>query len=240
MGSVTFTIASPTGAGSVTAILLGSAALSRVGGTSASAASGGGGWQTVDRSRKKAATEWLDVYPFVMTMKCVLDGGTGLTPVSVEPDCTTLESFELPATGTAPPLPPIVTVSGPVPHTELFWVCSRLSFPGGDDGAEIRNASGQRTQAAFSIELTEYSPSTAVISLLSPAQTAALNLGQSLNQTTVSPSGSTYTTVAGDTLQSIAATVMGNVSLWPNLALLNGLNNSTVLVPGTVLAIPAV
>ena len=36
----------------------------------------------------------------------------------IETQCAALESFEEPVSGTQPPLPPILTVSGPVPHTE--------------------------------------------------------------------------------------------------------------------------
>ena len=128
-------------------------------------------------------------------------------------------------------------MSGPVPHTELFWVCSRLDFPAGEDTA-IRNSSGERVQQAFTIELTEYSPSTAIVSkTLSPAQQAALSLGTPSGQTTLAGSA-TYTVVAGDTLQSIAAIQLNDVNLWTQIALLNGLSNSALLTSGQVLLIP--
>lgn len=220
----------------VSCVLIGSAKLSRAGGTSASASSGEGGWQIIDRSRQKAATEWLDYYPFVMTCTCLLDGGPGLNPASVEGWITTLESFEKPVTGTFPPLPPVLTVSGPVPHTDLFWVCSRLDFAGGETG-QIRNAAGTRTQQSFTVELTEYSPSTAITnSTSSPAQ-QALTAGTASGQTTVAAVKS-YTVVAGDTLQSIAAVQLGNVTLWVQIALLNNLSASAILTPGYILMLP--
>lgn len=220
------------------AVLIGNATLSRTGGTSASASSGGGGWQVVDRSRRMASTEWLDFYPFVMTMDLLLDGGTGMEPQSVEPGCSFLESLEEPVVGSVPPLPPIVTVAGPVPHTDLFWVVSRLSFNGGDGGA-IRNAAGIRTQQSVTLELTQYSPSLAISSGVSPAQAAALAAGTTAGQAVVIPTGSTYTVKSGDTLQSIAATVLLNTSLWISLAILNGLSFSAILDSGQLLQLPA-
>ena len=225
------------GTWNVTCVLIGSAKLSRAGGTSASASSGGGGWQVIDRSRKKAATEWLDYYPYVMTCTCLLDGGVGLEPASVEGYITTLESFEVPVPGSSPPLPPILTVKGPVPHTDLFWVCTRLEQTGGETG-QIRNLAGQRTQQKFSIELTEYSPSSALsTSTLSATQQGQLAVGSAAGQTTVA-STTSYVIKTGDTLQSIAVAQLGNVTLWVQIAVLNGLSNSVVLTPGLIILLP--
>jgi hypothetical protein len=155
-------------------ILLGNAAYSRHGGTSASASAGAGGWQIVDRARQKAATEWLDYSPLAMTIKAMLNGETpGRGPLSVEPQITVLESYEMPVAGSTPPQPTTIQVSGPVPHNEIVWVCSKLDFDGGDAGAIRDPSTGQRTQQSFSIELTEYSPSIIVASALSPAEQAA-------------------------------------------------------------------
>lgn len=225
----------------VTAALLGNPDQSRTGGQSASASSGGGGWQIIDRSRRKAATEWFDYYPYVMHFTCMLTGaqlgGTPLTPASVEGWITTLESFEIPTPGSSPPQPPILTVSGPVQHTDAFWVCSALTFPN-DEGSVIRNTSAQRTQQTFTIELTEFSPSYAIAgATLPPAVQAALTSSTTTGPTALS-SGHNYTVVVGDTFQSIAATQLGNVTLWPTIPLINGLPNSTILVPGTTLIIP--
>lgn len=239
-------IATPVGSPSVSVTLLGNAGYSRSGGTSASASSGSGGWQVVDRSRRKAATEWLDYYPLVMTCDCLIDGETILRGPgqlggvqSIEPQIAILESFEFPGPGSQPPLPPILTVAGPVAHTDLFWVCSRLAMNGGEDGA-IRNAAGERTQQLFSIELTEYSPSTAITSAtLSPAQQAALNVGSAAGLATIVPTTTAYTVKAGDTLENIAGRILGNVNLWTQIALLNGLSNSALLTPGQSILLPA-
>lgn len=237
MANLVVSVKSPPGP-SVTLILINSAGQSRSGGSSASASSGQGGWQVVDRARKAATSEWLDYYPMVLTCNCLLDGGTGASPSSVEPQIAVLESFELPATGTVPPTPPLLSISGPVPHNELTWVCSRLEFKGGD-GDVIRDpSSGLRTQQTLTLELTEYQASSAITdSALSPAQQAALSTSPS-GLTTVAPAGSQYTVKIGDTLQSIAALQLGSVALWPLVASLNNLANGTVLTPGQTLQLP--
>jgi LysM repeat protein len=218
---LTFTVTSPPGP-SVSCVLIGAAGQSRQGGSSASASSGGGGWQVVDRARKGATTEWLDYYPIVLTLTCLLDGGTGVTAASVEPQIATLETFELPAQGTTPPIPPLLSISGPVPHTELTWACSRLEFKGGESTAIRDPNTGLRTQQSFSIELTQYLASDAITDPnLTPAQQAALSTSVS-GLSTVAPVGTTYTVKKGDTWQSIAAQQLGNVALWPSIVSLNG------------------
>lgn len=153
-------------------VLIGNAAYSRHGGTSSSATSGGGGWQTVDRARQKAATEWLDYGPMNMTIKALLNGGSN-PAITVEPQIAVLESYEMVVAGSTPPEAPQIQVTGPVPHNEFIWVCSRLDFDGGDTGAIRDPSTGVRIQQSFTIELTEYSPSTVVVSGLSPAEQAA-------------------------------------------------------------------
>jgi LysM repeat protein len=226
------------GGQAVEAVLVGNPTYSRSGGSSASASSGQGGWQITDRTRNKAATEWLDYYPFAMTMKLRLDDqvqGDGQTEVGI----FILEGFETPAPGSVPPQPPILVVWGPVPHTDLFWVCSRLAFDGAD-GDVIMNQQGDRIVQNLTVELTEYSPSAAIARSVTPAVASALtNNGPTAQQGILVPSGKTYTVQTGDTLYTIAARILGNAALWVQLAILNGLSNSALLRPGQVLQLPA-
>src|ERR1035437_4243755 len=102
-------------------VLIGNAAYSRHGGTSASASSGAGGWQTVDRARQKAATEWVDYSPMSMTIQAMLDGGTNDASGTVEPQIAVLESYEMPVAGSAPPPGPTLQGAGPGAPYETFW-----------------------------------------------------------------------------------------------------------------------
>lgn len=171
MGSLTIQAIAPLGP-PVVCGLIGNPEYGRRIGTSASASSGGGGWQTVDRALTAASTEWFDYYPLVMSLTLMLTGGVGLNAQSVEPQIAILEAFELPAPGSQPPQPPQIGIAGPAPHTDKVWICSNLMFAGGETGA-IRNAAQQRIQQKLTIELTEYSPSTTTVAGLTPAQQAA-------------------------------------------------------------------
>jgi LysM repeat protein len=247
MDPVTFTTLGPQAQQSVSAWLVGAPGHGRSGGSSASASSGTGGWQVVTRTRQKSATIWLDYFPLVQTMTCILDGRANITgprqlsnTQSVEPLMAILESFEEPAPGTSPPSPPIIGLSGPVRHTDLYWVCSKLDFPSGEDDVEIRDDStGLITQRNFTIELTEYVPTDVINVGITPAQAAVLNAGTSSGLGTVSPSGQTYTVAAGDTLQGIAAKVYANTSYWADIAILNNIPYGAILQPGQVLQLPA-
>lgn len=57
--------------------------------------------------------------------------------------------------------------------------------------------------------------------------------------TTSPATTSPYVAKPGDTLSTIAARVLGNVTLWPKLALLNGMRDPRAVVPGQVIYLPA-
>jgi LysM repeat protein len=61
---------------------------------------------------------------------------------------------------------------------------------------------------------------------------------QAYNSTNVGQAGSSYTVIAGDTLQSIAQAVWGDSSLWYVLAQANGLSADSPLAAGRTLSIP--
>lgn len=51
-------------------------------------------------------------------------------------------------------------------------------------------------------------------------------------------SGSTYVVKDGDSLASIAARVLGNVTLWQTLATLNNIRDPRSVVPGQPILLP--
>lgn len=223
MASNTLTIRAIHPAGrTITFGLLGDADLTR---------SGGGGWQVVDRPRRKATTQWLDSSPFTMTMDLILDGIDGHrvgSPRSVDADCGVVEAWEAPATATIQP--PVVKVTGPVPHTDLQWVVRSLDWK-----AAIRHPkNGHRIQQTVSITLLEYVPTTIVITGRSPARAA-----QQRQSTSSKPSGRKYTVRRGDTLSGIAARVLGDHRRWTEIATLNKIRDPNKIRVGQVLALPS-
>lgn len=48
----------------------------------------------------------------------------------------------------------------------------------------------------------------------------------------------TYTVKPGDSISVIARDVLGDISLWPEIATINGLSNPYIIFPGQVLNLP--
>jgi hypothetical protein len=212
--------------------LSGDAQITRSGG------SGAGGWQIIDRPRRAATTEWIDYGPFELTMSLILDGyGSALgAPQSIEAAVAAVESWETPVPGSAPPLPPVLTVTGPVPHNELSWVVQKLVWK-----EAIRDpVTRVRYQQNFDVVLWQYLPPAITTSAPTYTPVSAFQAGTP-NTAGVVPSvtGSTYTVKAGDTLQSIAAAIYRSYGYWTLLANANAIRDPNRLTVGQVLTVPA-
>lgn len=232
----------------VQAGLIDDSELSRSGAGSYATSSGSsGGWQVVDRPRRKASTEWLDYSPYTLTFSFILDGGEGVHPNLVEDAIAEMETWELPAPGGIEP--PKIAILGPVPHNDLFWVVASLRWK-----EAIRDTiTGGRSQQIGEISLLEYSPPSVTLQAnASPAaaaqqRQAAAAPGSSTPAVGAAPpapkppaaSGRTYTVRSGDTLSGIAASQLGNVALWTQIASLNGIRDPRSIQPGQVLKLPA-
>lgn len=184
--------------------------------------SGTGGWQIVDRPRRKTTGEWLDWNQFQLTLPLIIEGNGQ----SIEAVIAEVESWELPPGGGIQP--PVLGIGGPVPHTDLQWVVFSLTW-----NEAIRDVTtGQRTQQLLDLVLLEYSPATALV--LSPAEAAA----QSSSATTGSggsqpvASGGTYVVKQGDNLSTIAATQLGDWQRWTQIAALNGIRDPNFVAAG--------
>ena len=231
----------------VSAGLVDDATLSRSGsGSYAGSAASSGGWQVVDRPRRKATTEWLDYSPFALSFQFILDGGEGLTPNLVEDAIAEMESWELPAPGGIEP--PKIAILGPVPHNDLFWVVTSIRWK----EAYRDPATGGRFQQMGEISFLEYSPSSVTLQAnASPAAAAQQRQTAAAPASTPSvaaaapaqkppaASGRTYTVRAGDTLSGIAAAQLGNAGLWTQIASLNNIRDPRTLQAGQVLKLPA-
>ena len=194
--------------------------------------SGAGGWQIVDRPRRGATTEWVDYGPYTLTVSLILDGyGAPGGPVSVDAAVAMVETWELPPAGTTPPQPPVLKVTGPVPHNDLQWVVQTLTWK-----EAIRDPASQvRWQQNLDLVLLEYRPpqittQAAVPSTATPAAAARANAASA---------GSTYTVKSGDTLQTIANAIYGSYGYWTLLANANALRSPTAVTVGQVLTVPA-
>lgn len=190
-----------------------------------------GGWQIVDRPRLVASLQWYDRSPWQLTGDALLDSYTiyGNNFTSIEPECQILESWSDKVPGTQ--IPPILSISGPVPGQQREWVLYKASF-----GKAIRdNNSGVRYQQDVNLTFYEYNaPLVTISGLPTPAQSAQA----ALNAAEASQSYTLYTVNAGDNLVSIAANLLGNWQDWLLLSQLNNIRDPNSLHVGQIIKIP--
>lgn len=210
----------------------------------------GGGWQIVDRPRRQASTEWLDYGPFTLTLPLLLDGtitgGPGFNPAmpvpmllangwqSIEWAASLIDTWQEPAGLETPRL----TVVGPVPHSDLTWVCKSVTW----NEAIRDNATGERVQQKLSLVLLEYCPPVVALSQSPAAAAAAAQAAAAAAKgpgAPPAPSARTYTVRAGDTLSAIAVRFFGNYRRYIDIAALNGIRDPNYITVGQVLRLPA-
>lgn len=206
----------------------------------ASLTGGVGGWEVVDRPKRRGVPEWAGVSPYEMVLPLLTDGfdvSPGVN-VSVEPKMQALERLALKVPGGTQP--PVVQVSGPIPlplggpaQAAQRWVVN------GDLelGESVRRSDGARVQQYVTVTLLQYTEAEIVLS----AAQAAVAV-----QTSPPPPGAPATAVAtrtvtvrsGDTLSKIAAAELGDWRRFREIAALNGLRDPNSIRPGQVVRLP--
>jgi hypothetical protein len=130
---------------------------------------GVGGWEVVDRPRRRSAAEWPGVPPFRLAVPLFTDGldvRPGIN-VSVEPKLTALTRLALKVpSGFQPPL---MELAGPlkIPFPGMRWVIENIQW-----GSAVRRSDEQRVQQAMTVLFLEHV--TAEILLGPAAQARAL------------------------------------------------------------------
>ena len=200
------------------------------------ATGGTGGWQIVDRPRQRAATQWYDRSPMQLVLPLMIDSYVlwGVNSGNIEPYCNVLDGWQDAISGTL--LPPVLSVTGPVPGIQHQWVLYQPSFK----EALRDKTAGYRVQQKVDVTLYEYLPP---LSLTGAAASSTLSPAQQAAQLATAQNGSTsyvlYTVGSGDTLQSIAASQLGNWTLWTTIANLNNIRDPNTIVVGQILKIPS-
>lgn len=115
--------------------------------------SGLGGWEVVDRPRRRGAAEWVGVQPWVLTLPLFTDGldvRSGIN-TSVEPKCAALIQLAYKVPGGFQP--PLLEVTGPVrvPRAGMRWVIQHIQW-----GTQVRRSDQQRVQQALTVTLLEH------------------------------------------------------------------------------------
>lgn len=183
-------------------------------------AGGYGGWTVTDRPKRKGLPTWQGIDPRRVLVPIIIGinklGDCLVRNVSAEPDRTALERLaQPPAVGQEPP---IVTVTGAVPHANVAWVIEDFDW----DTDPIYSASGFIVRQAVTVHLLEHVIDDA-IGYPKPKVTAKNKL---------------YTVAAGDTLTKIAGRQLADASRHFELATLNGIRDGNRLTIGQLLRMP--
>lgn len=155
---------------------------------------GRGGWQIVNRRRRKGLTSWVGRDPLSMDLPVLFNGWYYPTPYSIDADKSTLMAM---AYGDDFVDPPTVTIEGNIPSRGVTWVIQDLTW--GDNSVWILDNSGKDILVRQDC----------VVSLLQYVQEDTVKV---LNQAT--PKQESYKVKSGDTLRSIAQAKYGDASLW--------------------------
>jgi hypothetical protein len=203
-----------------------------------------GGWQTVDRPRQVAATQWFDRPPYKMDIEIILNNNVTKTlkqsntkdpnfapnksqfgqssafyGPSVEQDCLQIESW----TNAIPGLlePPSLQLSGPIPGTQRTWIMYSQEF-----GVAVRDFNtGERIQQQIKMTLYEYNPPYG-----SATQRAKYSPAKSWTQNALTQNYTTFTThiiKTGETINSIAGT--GGRNYATQILKVNGIRDPSMI-----------
>jgi LysM repeat protein len=110
---------------------------------------GVGGTQTVDIPRATQAVTWLSHPPYGMTLSLMLDGHAAKQ--SIESDLNAIYRMARAEPGVV--RPPSVSLSGPVPRTDLAWLIEQIDE---DESSTIRRPSDDfRTRQVVTLTLVQ-------------------------------------------------------------------------------------
>lgn len=194
---------------------------------------GFGGWEEIERPRRKSITQWKGRQPWRIEIPIMFDRfDEGSEGESVEPDIRLLEQLAGGGINAEPPVC-VFNSGGLVPHdythaTHLRWVLDDIQF-----GEAIRRRSdGNRVRAEMTVTVLEYVEDVYVIERA---------LTRAAKRTTSARQGAAqkrYTVKRGDTLSRIAQQELGTFSRWREIARLNNIRDPRTLKVGQVLRLP--
>jgi LysM domain len=208
---------------------------------------GFGGWEAVERPRRKPLTYWKGQPGLQLTLPILLDRWS--TGVSIEAAIERLQKMGQPtAADGEPPQVTIRATGGAVPFQGRTWVLGELSF-----GDALMNEDGNRVRQYATLTLWEY-----VEDVYLTERSAANRRrrkkrsrrhGAARKRIVAKRSGkprkrASLRAVAqlelgeGEDLATIAARELGDADRWTEIAELNGLRDPRAISPGQVIRLP--
>lgn len=182
---------------------------------------GYGGWEQIDRPRKKSITSWQGTPPFTMTVPVRFEGF--IDGLSVEDEIAALEQFGRRGQGDSEPPVVRVQLPGGVPRSpKVDWVVENIEW---DADVEERGPRGHRTRAAATITLLEHVAD-------------ELIRESAIKKARTGKGGKPYKVKKGDSLKRIAQHQLGDADRWKEIAKLNGLRGGAHLKQGRTLKMP--
>lgn len=185
---------------------------------------GTGGWERIQRPRRRTALEWNGTPERVITFTLILDGWPDR---SVEADIRTLEEMSHPRAPRKPP--PELELDFGRMGGRARWVIDDLSW-----GDELRDAQLNRIRQDVTITLVEYIEATITLSPVERHNSKKGSGGSGSSGSGVR----IYVVKAGDTLGRIAAKLLGKASDWPRIAKLNNIRDPNRITVGQRLRVP--
>lgn len=181
-----------------------------LGANGAQISAGYGSYTEVTRPRNVSLLSWQGRTPYEMTIDVVFDGlptrqprhGTLNQGSSVEGPVTDLET--LATRGADMISPPQLRLFGPVPHPELEWVITAISW----DPARRRKSDGARIFQSATITLHEWVGDPYLKAQRPKGKADGVKFRW-------------YAIKASDTIKSIAKALLGNPSYWNQIVAIN-------------------
>jgi hypothetical protein len=212
--------------------------------------SGYGGWEEVERPRRRPITTFKSSPGLRLSLPMLLDNWTQGT--SIEWRIAQVEKLGQPVGGHGEP--PQVRVSasgGAVPHTERTWVVADIAW-----GDALMNENGYRVRQQVTLTLLEYVEDhylaeRAVANRRRKKATASKKKRGAQAKRIVAkrkakprwarvqPKAATASDFGeGEDLLTIAARELGDAERWVEVAELNGLRDPRAIAPGQVIRLP--
>lgn len=212
--------------------------------------SGYGGWEEVERPRRKPITFWKTQPGLKLELSLLLDDWR--RGRSVERQIALVEKLALPtATDGEPPQLKITAAGGMIPYQSVTWVVADLAW-----GDGLANEQGDRVRQQFTLALLQHvedvylADRSAANRRKKRKARAKTKRGAAKKRVVAKRSTRKRRTGAlrtgsvtdefgqGEDLLAIAARELGDASRWPEIAELNGIRDPRSITPGQVLRLP--
>jgi hypothetical protein len=222
--------------------------------------SGFGGWDVVERPRRKPLTSWKSAPAVQLTLPLLFDAWLLADQVDagkqIETAIAVVQKMGRPVASDGEPPQVRLTVRGDaIPYNGLIYVVSAIEW-----GDALMNEAGDRVRQFFTLSLTEY------VEDVYLTEKSAANRRRNLSKSKKKKGGAKAKRVVakrsskarkkttahvarlaaspaddfgqGEDLLTIAARELGDADRWTEIAELNGLRDPRAIAPGQVLRLP--